>query len=58
MNDLPKEDDARNLAKDSAGVFGLGDQTNNKTPWYTRWWVWALVGVVAGVAFIALTKGF
>lgn len=58
MANLPKENDPKKLAEDSAGVFGIGDQTKNTTPWYARWWLWAIVGVVAGVAFIALTEGF
>lgn len=31
------------------GVNSLGDQTENATPWFKRWYVWVLpLGVIIG----------
>lgn len=39
------------------GVNGLGDERNNSSKWYTRWYVWVLPALVLfGVIVAALTN--
>jgi hypothetical protein len=50
---LEREIDPEEFERQKTGVFGFGDQRQNESPWFTRWYVWVLtaavlIGVVVG----------
>ena len=51
---LDREIDPEEFERQKAGVFGFGDQRNNQSRWYTRWYVWLLAGTVIISAVVTL----
>ena len=53
---LDREIDPEEFRKESAGVFGLGDNAADNRPWYKRWYVWVLpAAVLFGVIIVGVT---
>lgn len=53
---LNREVDPEQFRRDAEGVFGLGNTTHDETPWFKRWYVWVLPGLVLIGVIVALVS--